>query len=124
MTFGEELMQLLLIIGALLMALAGINFWTKKGGSITLPPMGGKSADPASGVPANTGDETNALMDDVGSDANPSGEGNSGGGSGGSVADRHGDRFDLTGKDAEAAARVLKRMLKQDSKFKDQSENQ
>ncbi|MDP6037550.1 MAG: hypothetical protein QGG64_03295, partial [Candidatus Latescibacteria bacterium] len=38
---------------------------------------------------------------------------------GSSLADRHGDRFNLTGRDAEAAAKVLKRMLKQDDQFKD-----
>ena len=50
MSFTEELTQLLLIIGALLMVLFGVNFWTKKGGSITLPSMGNKSSD-ASGSP-------------------------------------------------------------------------
>ena len=120
MTFAEELVQLLLIIGALLLALAGINFWTKKGGSITLPSMGGKSANsanPADGMPAGMGADTDESMTDLVSPKSKSSSGNS-------AADRHGDRFNLTGKDAEAAARVLKRMLKQDSKFKDQSDHQ
>lgn len=115
MTFGEEVTQLLLIIGALLLALAGINFWTKKGGSITLPSLSGKPAKPADGTPTNSGEEADEFLDNMGLGKSSGGSG----GSGGSGADRHGDRFQLTGKDAEAAARVLKRMLKQGGKSKD-----
>lgn len=122
MTFVEELVQLLIIIFALLLVLFGVNFWTKKGGGITLPSMGG------SGSSGEAGQQMAGIhgedADGVQGTGNAQGAGGSGGKrkSGNSAADRHGDRFDLTGKDAEAAARVLKRMLKQDDKFKNQSE--
>jgi len=122
MTFVEELVQLLIIIFALLLVLFGVNFWTKKGGSLTLPSMGGSGSSGEAGQQM-AGLDGNGI-DGTYESGDVQGSRNSGGKSkgGGSAADRHGDRFDLTGKDAEAAARVLKRMLKQDDKFKNQSE--
>lgn len=122
MTFVEELVQLLIIIFALLLVLFGVSFWTKKGGSFTLPSIGGSGASGGAGQHMTGIDGEDA--DGVPGTGSVHGSGGSGGKrkGGGSAAERHGDRFDLTGKDAEAAARVLKRMLKQDDKFKNQSE--
>ena len=118
MTFAEEIVQLLLIIVALLMVLMGINFWTKRGGGLTLPSIGGKGSNPL--PDANIEDEylTGTTRSNKSSGGSKSrNKGNV------STADRIGERFNLTGKDAEAAARVLKRMLKQDEKFKDQRDH-
>lgn len=119
MSFGEEITQLLMIIVALIMALMGINYWTKRGGTLSLPSMGSRSKQGSTEHP-----ETGTNAHDV-AEAHVEGAiAAKKKGSGGSAAERHGDRFNLTGKDAEAAARVLKRMLKQDKKFKDQSDHQ
>jgi hypothetical protein len=113
MTFAEEIVQLLIIIVALLMVLMGISFWTKRGGSLTLPSMGSKGSSHA--LPDTSIDDE--YLPETPGTKKSSGKG--GGNDGLSTADRLGERFNLTGKDAEAAARVLKRMLKQDDKFKD-----
>lgn len=114
MSFTEELTQLVMIIVGLLVVLFGVNFWTQKGGSLTLPSMGNKSSD-ATG-PTNIGNGTAESMagmeaEEVESESIPK-----------MGPDRHADRFDLTGKNAEAAAKVLKGMLKKDEQFKNQSE--
>ena len=104
MDFGEEITQLLVIIVGLLVALFGLNFWVKRGGGINMPSTKSNSQN------------VQQYVEDVDQDAEekmadlklPK-----------TGKDRHGDRFDLTGKDAEAAARVLKRMLKQDSSQND-----
>jgi len=113
MSFTEELTQLVTIIVALLLVLFGVNFWTKKGGSIKLPSMGNKASGNVEGGINNESVESLDGMG-VGQD-----EGTSAATSGGSPA----ERFDLTGKNAEAAARVLKGMLNKDEHFKNQSDH-
>ncbi|MBT3602006.1 MAG: hypothetical protein HOE48_09525 [Candidatus Latescibacteria bacterium] len=117
MSFTEELTQLVTIIVALLLVLFGVNFWTKKGGSIKLPSMGNKASGNVEGGINNESVESVDGMG-VGQD-----EGTSAATSGGSAADRNAERFDLTGKNAEAAARVLKGMLNKDEHFKNQSDH-
>lgn len=113
MSFTEELTQLLLIIGALLMVLFGVNFWTKKGGSLTLPSIGNKSSDATD--PASAGNGPAGSMAGMAAEEESENLPKMG-------PDRHAERFDLTGKNAEAAAKVLKGMLKKDEQFKEQSE--
>jgi len=118
MTFSEEISQLLIIIVALLVVLLGINFWTKRGGTLTLPSASNKGSN---ALP-DTNIDDEFLTGATGK--KKSNGGNKGGDNDGlSTADRLGERFNLTGKDAEAAARVLKRMLKQDDKFKNQRDH-
>jgi hypothetical protein len=104
MSFTQEITQLLIVIGVLLLLLLGISFWTKRGGSITLPSVGSKSAQGA-----------NPNNEDLGVESGEPGEASGQGGGGTkSTAERLGERFELTGKDAETAARVLRGMLKND----------
>jgi hypothetical protein len=118
MTFGEEISQLLIIIVALLVVLLGVNFWTKRGGTLNLPSLGNKGSNALS----DTNIEDEFLTGNTGKKKS-SVRGKGGENDGLSTADRLGERFNLTGKDAEAAARVLKRMLKQDEKFKNQRDH-
>jgi hypothetical protein len=114
MTFGEEITQLLLIIGVLLLILIGVSFWTKRGGSINMPSMGSKSSDATGMVDTGIDDGSAEFMSEPG-------QGKSSGGTKTS-ADLLNERFELTGKDAENAARVLRGMLKKDEHFKNRSE--
>jgi len=111
MSFSEEITQLVVIIVVLLLAYMGINVWTKRGGKLTLPSMGGGG----SGGEGNAGGAggVGAVDDDVADTTDYPRSGN--------AADRHGDRFNLTGPTAEAAAKVLKRMLHDDEEFKERS---
>ena len=87
MSFTEELTQLVTIIVALLLVLFGVNFWTKKGGSIKLPSMGNKASGNVEGGINNESVESVDGMG-VGQD-----EGTSAATSGGSAADRNAERF-------------------------------
>ena len=115
MDFTEEVTQLAVIIVVLLVAYLGINMWTKRGGGITIPSMGGRASG---GGEAGEGGTGAGGVDVAGLDVDGADDGLDGYPRSGSVADRHGDRFNLTGRDAEAAAKVLKRMLQQDEEFK------
>ena len=110
MGFGEEITQLLLIIGALMLALGGVSMWSKrsgKGGEAGGGGGGAGSAGAAGGMGiGDLGDATGGGGSGLGEAVESRG--------GGSSDSRHGDRFKFTGKDAEVAAKVLKRMLKQD----------
>ena len=99
MDFGEQMMQLMLVIVGLLVALGGVTAWSRHKKS-----SGGSQAN----------QEQPAQVDDT-ADEMAEGSGRSG-----MTASEHrhsdrADRFDLTGKNAEAAAKVLKRMLQQDN---------
>ena len=95
MDFGEQLTMLIVVIVLLGAAYFGVTTWSKRSGS------GQANASGARGVVDH--DEFDAASDlrqamesrDV-------------------VAKQREKRFQLTGKDAEVAAKVLKRMLKQD----------
>ncbi len=107
MDFADEITQLLVIIIILVAAYLGLNFWMKRGGSLSLPSFGGKSSnhpdsDPSVAHPADAHQES--LSSKKGSQS--------------SAVERHGNRFNLTGKNAETAARVLKGMLKQGKESK------
>ena len=103
MTFSEEITQLLIIIVGLLVVLGAIGFWTKRGGTLTLPSMGGKSATSGSihHLPGGSGeiDPVTGMIAGIPKKKKSS-------------AEQLTERFNLTGKDAETAARVLRGMLK------------
>jgi len=99
MGFGDQLMQLMLIIVALLVALGGVTAWGRHRKS-----GGDSQSNPERSV-------LNSVADDVSDESGRSGMVTP-------SDQRHADRaerFDLTGKNAEAAAKVLKRMLQQDN---------
>ncbi len=117
MGFGEQMTQLMLIILALGLAYGGIMFWTKRTGN------GGGGGILGPGGPAIQPPD---LEDVAGTPPGTAGGGP--GGVPGELGDAISDRVDgqtkaaervqaLTGRDAEAAARVLKRMLKQDEVY-------
>ena len=102
MDFSDEITQLVVVIVVLLMAYLGINMWTKRGSGFTIPSIGGGGKGDT-GVDGEGGTYIDSMDDSV---EKPRGS---------SAADRHGDRFNLTGSDAEAAAKVLRRMLRGDN---------
>ena len=95
MDFGEQLTMLIVMIVLLGAAYFGVTTWSKRAGDrqANSPAAGGGVDDDEFDV---AGDLREALKD---RDA---------------VAKQREQRFKLTGKDAEVAAKVLKRMLKQD----------
>jgi hypothetical protein len=108
MDFAGEITQLLVIIIILVAAYCGLNFWMKRGGSFSIPSFGDKSSKHPDGDPSLT-HHANAHLNE-----NPSVKK----GSQSSAVERHGNKFNLTGKNAETAARVLKGMLKQGKESK------
>ena len=105
MDFGEQITQLLLVILALLVAFFGVTFWTKrKSGQLGGEPSSAEAPPVPGGAGGTAGVEALGALDEAT-------ESKGGGGSGSEAAKRF---QNLTGKDAEAAARILKRMLKQD----------
>lgn len=109
MNFSEELTQLVAIIVVLLIAYWGINTWIKQGGSLSIPDVG-KGADGEAGEGGKGGEAPSAGLEDMADDGGMETPRSSGD----SAADRHGGRFNLVGREAEVAAKVLKRMLRQD----------
>lgn len=106
MNFSEELTQLVAIIVLLLILYWGINSWIKQGGSLRILGVGKRD----DGEAGKGGEASNAGLGDMVDDGDMAKPRSSGTG----AADRHGDRFNLVGREAEVAAKVLKRMLKQD----------
>ncbi len=112
MSFGEEITQILVIIVVLLMAFFGLNFWTKRKKATAeiqqqaaenagLASPGGSAAAGASlDGSAAVGADMGEAMAEKSTSATKSRQA------------KNMERFDLKGKDAEAAAKVLKRMLK------------
>jgi len=101
---SEEFTQVVVIIIVLLGLYLGLNFWIKRGGSLSLPSF--RSSGKTDAAPDNhlPGGDTSTVDQAIRSKS----------GNRSSAVERHGERFNLTGKDAEIAARVLKRMLKKD----------
>ena len=106
MDHSAEATQLIVVIVILVVAYFGVMVWTRRvknrppgegGGGI------GVSGGAAGGI-AGSADDT----DGMGVPAKKKGP------------DRHKGRFQLQGKDAETAAKVLKRMLQQDPRYSDQ----
>lgn len=95
---GGEVAQLMVIIVVLAVIYGGVMFWTKRPGQ-------DKKAQPGMG---NLGGSLGVTGFDDDATASP----------GGSRAKKNSERFKLTGRDAEVAAKVLKRMLKQDREGK------
>ena len=62
MDFSEEITQLVVIIVVLLMAYLGINFWTKRGGSFTIPSIGG-GGEGGTGVDGEGGTHSDSMDD-------------------------------------------------------------
>ena len=104
MSFGDEITQILAIIVVLLLAFVGLNFYSKQ-----------KKAREAARQEAA---EKEGLTSPGGSAGGAIGLGDSTGGKTTSVtASRKAqtaERFQLTGKDAENAAKVIKRMFQGD----------
>ena len=98
----EEFTQVFVIIVVLLGVYLGLNFWLKRGGSLSLPSFGGTHKTEATPDDHLASSDTSTVDQAMRSKS----------GNRSSAVDRHGERFNLTGKDAEVAARVLKRMLK------------
>ncbi|HAA75604.1 TPA: hypothetical protein DCE37_10820 [Candidatus Latescibacteria bacterium] len=113
MDYTAEVTQLLVIVIVLGAAYIGVQVWTRSqknrdgggGGLLGRFGGGGDSAGAAGG-----GAPLGGGLDDEDSDL--------GGVGGGKGSDRNKGRFQLQGRDAEVAAKVLKRMLKQDPGFK------
>ena len=91
----NELPQLIIIIVVLLVAYGGIRVWTSR------RPSENADGSPGGGVGQSATDQH--LADVIVHDHSDIPR-----------ADRNKSRFNLTGKDAEVAAKVLKRMLSQD----------
>ena len=109
MDHSAEATQLIVVIVILVVAYFGVMVWTRRvknrppgegGGGI------GVSGGAAGGI-AGSADDTDDI-DGMGVPAKKKGP------------DRHKGRFQLQGKDAETAAKVLKRMLQQDPRYSDQ----
>ena len=116
MDHSAEATQLNVVIVILVVAYFGVMVWTRRvkvwtrrvknrppgegGGGI------GVSGGAAGGI-AGSADDTDDI-DGMGVPAKKKGP------------DRHKGRFQLQGKDAETAAKVLKRMLQQDPRYSDQ----
>ena len=104
-----EATQLFVVIVVLVVAYFGVMLWTRSrknkasgegGGGI------GVSGGLAGGIAASGND-----TDDIDGEVIPAKK---------TGPDRHKGRFQLQGKDAETAAKVLKRMLQQDPRYSDQ----
>ncbi len=100
-----EAVQMIVIIVVLVIAYVGITAWTKR------PGRGGGGDAAGGGV---TGAGGGPLSDGVDDPAGAASLGDTIQSRGGSGSRRDEKRFQLQGHDAEMAARVLKRMLKQD----------
>jgi len=112
MSFGQEITQILVIIVILLMAFFGLNFWTKRKKAAAelqqqaaenaglVAPGGSDAAGASLDGSAAAGADMGEAMAEKSTSATKSSQAKSM------------ERFDLKGKDAEAAAKVLKRMLK------------
>ena len=113
MDYAAEATQLFVIVVVLVVAYFGVMFWTKRvnnrpqgeaggggGGGLGGFFSGGASVGGSSGM-AGVSDE------DIGTTSGKK-----------KGADRNKGRFQLQGRDAEVAAKVLKRMLKQDPGFR------
>lgn len=119
MDYSAELTQLVIIAVVLGAAWFGVNIWTRRmknrdpeagGGGMGMFGGGGGAAGGSAADPGTAGGGLDGDIDDV---SIPK-----------SGPDRHKGRFQLTGRDAETAAKVLKRMLKQDPGFKGQGEGE
>lgn len=108
-----EATQLFVVIVVLVVAYFGVMVWTRQkknrsqgegGGDVGVGVSGGL----VGGIAASAGD-----MDDIDGEGIPAKK---------TGPDRHKGRFQLEGKDAETAAKVLKRMLQQDPRYSDQGD--
>jgi hypothetical protein len=118
MDYEAEATQLFVIVIVLVAAYFGVQVWTRRvnnnnggeggggaGGGMMGNLFGGGGSDAGAGM-------SRGVDDDVDGMGVPAPKG----------ANRNKGRFQLQGRDAEVAAKVLKRMLKQDSGFKDSGE--
>lgn len=99
MDFGSQITQLFMLIVALVVAYAGIMFWNKFNSNREQSLIKNEETSIAKG-----GNEEIGLSSEVMPETF----------SGSVVKKNIQNRFELTGKDAEAAAKVLKRMLNQE----------
>ena len=110
MGFEEQLTTLLILILVLGLAYAGVNYWSRKGADL----KGGLLGKLVGGGGAASSDE---LAPGAGLDGDMGDEGPRPSMSAtGERVRQLNKRYELSGKDAEMAAKVLKRMLKQDEK--------
>ncbi|MBK35511.1 MAG: hypothetical protein CME26_08275 [Gemmatimonadetes bacterium] len=106
MSFTDELTQLIVVVVMLIAAYSGVMIWTRRSGGASKAGGGGGLFGMGGG--AGSGGDDDAARPSLGLDDEDSGASVPKG------ADRHKGRFNLSGRDAEVAAKVLKRMLKQD----------
>lgn len=99
MSSGDQLTQVVVIVVILVAAYFGVMMWTKRVGK------GGSAGGGGATAVGEDGGSSVSYDDQV-----PMGP------------DRKKDRFNLQGRDAEVAAKVLKRMLKQGQSEQGQSE--
>ena len=99
MDAGEQLMMMLMIILVLGLAYFGVSFWSKRMGASK--DGSGAGGGTGAGAPGNL----SHLLDEVEEVQSDS-----------QTREKRTQRLDLTGARAEMAAKVLKRMLKEDQK--------
>lgn len=112
----DQAIQLFVVLVLLIIAYAGVMVWTRRakksieqgGGGGLFGGSGGGGGGMYGGASGDGG----ADLDEDGMPASPKKTGK----------DRNKGRFELQGRDAEIAAKVLKRMLKQDPGFKKEDE--
>lgn len=117
MDYAAEATQLFGIVVVLVVAYFGVMVWTRRqnsghggaGGGGLFGGGGGMLGGGAAGAPGE--DAAGGIEPEVDI---PSSKG----------SDRHKGRFQLQGRDAETAAKVLKRMLKQDPRFREQGDRE
>ena len=109
MDYGGEATQLFFVVILLVVAYFGVMIWTRRVNKRQPGEGVGGSGRIAGGGAVSAADTD--YVDETGTPA------------GKEVANRRKGRFQLQGKDAEVAAKVLKRMLSQDPGFKGQGHN-
>lgn len=110
MDFSDELVMLILVILVLGLAYMGLSYWSNRA------PTGGAGSGGGTGVGKGAGGGFGAMAGSgfAGEGDDASAPLNDGMASRPDVGSRKNEkRFNLQGKDAELAAKVLKRMLKQ-----------
>jgi hypothetical protein len=103
----DQAIQLFVVLVLLIIAYAGVMVWTRRAKNSN--EQGGGGGRGAFGGASDAGGA------DLGADGVPASPKKTGKG-------RNKGRFELKGRDAEVAAKVLKRMLKQDPGFKRENE--
>ena len=110
----DQAIQLFVVLVLLIIVYAGVMVWTRRAKNSSEQGGGlfGGSGGGGGGMYGGASDGGGADLGEDGMPASPKKTGK----------DRNKGRFELQGRDAEIAAKVLKRMLKQDAGFKKEEE--